>query len=93
MELLKKKEKEQGAAALFDRHRPGLFIQSCLACKHALVFGQLLRSSAESSSKCIPFLELSWEDAPMKNCSRACLDQFAFCIFIFLEGNLQHLKY
>jgi hypothetical protein len=48
-----------------------------LACKHAFlrtellaeVFGQLLRSSAESSSKSIPFLELSWEDAPMKNCS------------------------
>ena len=45
-----KERKRAGAAALFDRHRPGLFIQSCLACKHALVFGQLLRSSAESSS-------------------------------------------
>jgi len=24
---------------------------------------------------------------------RVCLDHFAFCIFTFLEGNLQHLKY
>ena len=24
---------------------------------------------------------------------RVCLDQFVFCIFTFLEGNLQYLKY
>ena len=24
---------------------------------------------------------------------RVCLDHFAFCIFAFLEGNLQYLKY
>ena len=46
-----------------------------------------------STASTIPLTTMKKSEPVFKIIVRVCLDHFAFCIFAFLEGNLQYLKY
>ena len=68
-------------------------------CNPKIVAALLLRQDIDvtmmNKKTITPIMVLSGAADKVKtlNWVRLCLDHFAFCIFAFLEGNLQHLKY